>query len=707
MPDVRARFEVEIIANKVIYPTLLSNGNLVQCTDMNATQQRCVWNDPYPKPSYLFALVAGAFGGEQGVHIRQDGKAIPVKVMIEDTLPLPTSYALNVALSALRWDEVRYGLPYDLDAYHLVGVQNFNAGAMENKGVNIFNLSTLVGDTKTRTDEDLERIVHVVSHELAHNYAGDRVGPRDWFQLSLKEGLATAKEYEFVEYWTNSPLSRIQQIQYLRNTQFGEDAGPLAHPVQPDHYTAIDNFYTPTIYAKGAEILQMIKGVLGDAVWVSSLRHYFQQYDHQSVTIEDFLASLSEHSGQDLRPFHRWYTQVGTPHVRFSEAYNSDSQTYTLWVNQSHTPPLPIPIKVALWDKTGHLMPGTDKVLMLTEAQQSFVFQHVPEKPIPSLFRGFSAPVVVESTPVTPEDALFLLQHESDVVTRWDIASQLIEADVRGYVMALHQQKPYSFHTALWDALERILQNDSLSGGVRVAMISLPNAHALLEASWPMPLDPSLVYEGLEQYQRAMSIQHQATYQHLLALSSTETMDARAFHNGLLERLSYLPDFTAPPLPEREAFNDFYEGVSRGMRFGMTPEVEGALKGLLASQNPLWVQYGLQLRAQDTSSLAISHLSEVIIDYKNPNQVRGLMRPFSTLNPRFHDASGKGYRLLANTIATLDAINPEAACRLVAPLTEWKGLAEPYRTEMQKALQSLQTKQTSVQVQEVVEKGLL
>ncbi|RZA00338.1 MAG: aminopeptidase N, partial [Moraxellaceae bacterium] len=503
-PDAMSSFTTRIEADKTLYPVLLSNGNLIDQGDLDQGRHFATWQDPFKKPAYLFALVAGDLSAVEDSFTTASGRTVALKIFVEAKDLDKCDHAMLSLKNAMRWDEEVYGREYDLDIFMIVAVDDFNMGAMENKGLNIFNTSCVLAHPATTTDAGFARVEGVVAHEYFHNWSGNRVTCRDWFQLSLKEGFTVYRDAEFSADMGSHTVKRVEDVSMLRTLQFAEDAGPMAHPIRPESYIEISNFYTMTIYEKGAEIVRMLANLLGKENFRKGTDLYFERHDGQAVTTEDFVAALADASGKDLTQFKRWYSQAGTPRLHVTDEYNEDTQEYSLHVKQTCPPtpecqqklPFHIPIALGLLGSAGDLPlllkdvepdfetgDNTYKVLELTQAEQTFVFTRVQEKPVPSLLRGFSAPVKLHYD-YSREDLILLMSRDSDGFNRWD-ASQQLALQVINEVMAAYQRGEdiniLDLDARFIDAFQRILQDESLDQAMVAYMLSLPSEAYLSE----------------------------------------------------------------------------------------------------------------------------------------------------------------------------------------------------------------------------------
>lgn len=704
-PDVLARFTTVIHADKEKYPVLLSNGNLVASGDEENGRHWVKWEDPFKKPSYLFALVAGDFDLLQGRYMTQTNREIDLKIYVEKGLGDQSAHALYSLQEAMRWDEVAYGREYDLDIYMIVAIGDFNMGAMENKGLNIFNTKYVLAKPETATDMDYIQILSVVGHEYFHNWSGNRVTCRDWFQLSLKEGLTIFRDQSFTEDVLSQGVMRIHDVNALRESQFPEDAGPLAHPVRPDSYIEINNFYTATVYNKGAEVLRMLQSILGRLVFRKGMDLYFATYDGQAVTIEDFIKIMEDVSGLDLEQFRLWYSQAGTPVLTVEDDYDAAHETYALTISQ-HTPPTPgqsekqpqhIPIRMGLLDADGGSVPlhlegqliEPEKILHLTSRTQQFVFHHVKNKPVPSLLRGFSAPVKLKYG-FTDEQLLFLFEHDRDEFNRWEAGQLYALHKIQQLIDDYRRERQLELPQEWVQALRNILTQKTSDKYLLAEMLRLPSENYIGEQMQIIDVEAIHAVREfvLNELAQALESEFKQIYADYIPQAGPFRFDikdvgSRALKNCALGYLSRLPQGDDLAMQQ---FNQSY-------KVNMT-DAAAALACLANCESPLrqqaldtfynyWQHDALVvdkwLAIQATSSLPstlanIKKLSrDKAFDIKNPNKVYSLIGAFGMRNPScLHAESGEGYVFLREIVQKLDELNPQVAARMIKPLTTWK-----------------------------------
>jgi aminopeptidase N len=690
-PDVLSRYSVRIEADGK-FTHLLSNGNLVDSGALADNRFFAEWQDPFPKPSYLFALVAGHLDVLADKFITMSGREVALRVFVDPGQASRAAYALDSLKRAMKWDEDTFGREYDLDLFMIVAVRDFNFGAMENKGLNIFNSSLLLADPQTATDIDYERIEAVVAHEYFHNWTGNRITCRDWFQLCLKEGFTVFRDQSFSADMRGPTVQRIKDVRALRARQFAEDAGPLAHPVRPSSYMKIDNFYTATIYEKGSEIIRMLKTILGAAAFRKASDLYFERHDGQATTVEAFIACFAEASGRDLTNFFDWYEQAGTPSVTIETAYDAAAKAVTLHFTQSTAPTpgqpdkkaLPIPIAIGLLSETGAVLRDTEVVLLDTETL-TVRWDNVASAPILSALRGFSAPVNV-STDTRPADRYVLFAADPDLFNRWEagqtLARDLILARAAGTPDELGEER-YA------DALGHALVDDASEPAFKALLLALPSEPDL--ALMSEPADPPALHQARNALRTLIAIHlgdllrrlHDEMQGDGEFSASAQAAGRRALRNGCAEVLA------ADPHAENVARLTTHFDTGRNMTDamgGLYPlvVVGGASRDLALSKfhrawqsEPLVLDKWFSVQGRDPNEDALERVIALTqhpdFEPTNPNRLRALVSAFTSFNPaRFHDPSGAGYRFLADQILAVDGFNPMTAARLAEPLCNWR-----------------------------------
>jgi len=735
-PDVMTIYRVTIRADRKAQPVLLSNGNLEDSGELPDGRHFAVWHDPFPKPSYLFALVAGDLGCLKDSFTTMSGRDVDLRIYTHHGFEDRCGYAMDALKRSMAWDERTFGLEYDLDRFNIVAINDFNMGAMENKSLNVFNAKYILADPDTATDDDYAGIETVVAHEYFHNWTGNRVTCRDWFQLSLKEGLTVFRDQLFSADARSAPVKRTQDVRTLRTSQFPEDAGPTAHPVRPDSYMEINNFYTPTVYNKGAEVIGMYRTLLGAEGFRKGMDLYFQRHDGQAVTTDDFLAAMADANGRDLDQFGRWYAQAGTPVVSAAGQYDAAARRYTLTLRQN-TPPTPgqkdkmpmhIPLAVGLLDPEGNDVPldesgATTRVLELTGAEQRFVFDGVAAAPVPSLNRNFSAPVRLQ-VPLGRDQRAFLMRHDRDPFNRWEAGQQYATELLRDMTGMLQRGQTPKADAAFIDALRSLLTDDRIDPAFR-ALACMPPGETVLAGEMEQA-DPSAIHEARDLLRRQIA---EGLRDELLALYRDNRSNApfspdaegagrRALKNMALDYLSLLDEAALQALAVtqyRDADN-MTDRMAALTVLGERPDAarEAALADFHGRFRDDPVTIDKWLAVQATSSLpdTLTHVTALldhpVFSLKVPNRVRALIGSFAAGNPyRFHAPDGSGYRFLADRVLELDPMNPQVAARLLGPLARWQRYEPGRQAKMKAELRRiLETTDLSPDVYEIVSKAL-
>jgi len=689
-PDVLARFTVRVEAARR-FCHLLSNGNLVDCGQTPGGRHFAVWNDPFPKPCYLFALVAGELDVLEDSFVTMSGREVALRLYVDPGMTPRAAYAMDALKRAMRWDEETFGREYDLDLFMIVAVRDFNFGAMENKGLNIFNSSLLLADPATATDLDYERIEGVVAHEYFHNWTGDRITCRDWFQLCLKEGLTVFRDQSFSADQRGHAVQRIKQVKSLRARQFSEDAGPLAHPVRPSAYLKIDNFYTATVYEKGAEVIRMLRSVIGDADFRRGMDLYFDRWDGQATTVEAFIACFAETSGRDLTDFFAWYEQAGTPRVEVASRHDPRARTLDLTFTQRTAPTpgqpdkraLPIPLAFGLLDEDGETLRETE-LIVLEAAETRIRLEGLERPPVLSALRGFSAPVnLVTDAPA--KDRYVLLAADPDLFNRWEAGQQL----ARDLILSRAAGAPDEVGEERFaEAMGRALDDQAAEPAFKALLLDLPSESDL--AVLAAPADPAAIHVARESLRARMAVHLGVVLRRLhggLQEPGSFSTDAdaagrRSLRNTVLELLAADPH----PLNRERArahfvaalnMTDMVGGLAALMILG-GEDFETALTTFYDRwrDEPLVIDKWFALQARDPSAGALARVRRLTahsaFDAKTPNRLRALVLTFAAHNPdRFHDRSGHGYQFLTDQILAVDAFNPMTAARLIEPLGSW------------------------------------
>ena len=735
-PDVLAKYTVRIEADRA-FPRLLANGNRVEQGELEGGRHYAVWRDPFPKPSYLFAMVAGELDELADSFTTVSGRKIDLCIYVDPGQSPRAVYAMDALKRSMRWDEEAYGREYDLDLFMIVAVRDFNFGAMENKGLNIFNSSLLLADPATATDLDYERIESVIAHEYFHNWTGNRVTCRDWFQLCVKEGLTVFRDQGFSADQRGEAVQRIKDVKALRARQFPEDAGPLAHPVRPDAYVEINNFYTATVYEKGSELIRMLKTLLGAETFRRGMDLYFETFDGQAVTVEDFLSSFARASGRDLSSFFRWYGQAGTPEIRIESEWDEAVGVLALRLSQTTAPTpgqpdkasLVFPIRLGLLDEEGRPQafraPGDDQpvhetVLVLDQGEAEVRLEGVERAPVISALRGFSAPVKL-STDAPSEHRFVRLAGDPDLFNRWEAGQSL----ARDLILARACGQPDAEgERAFARALGRAVSDQSVDRAFKALLLLPPGEQDLALAM--RPADPQAIHEAREALRRTVAEELRASLEALheeLESQDGFSPDAgsagrRALRNAALELLAATraPEDAARAGRHFEAAGNMTDAMAalNALVFIGGPASEQALAAFYARwrHEPLVVDKWFSAQARSAGPDAVGRVIGLTLhpayDLKTPNRMRALVQTFSQGNPaRFHDPSGQGYRFLADQILAVDKVNPTTAARLVEPLGGWRRYKPELGVLMRKELERiLATPGVSRNVVELAAKAL-
>jgi aminopeptidase N len=739
-PDVMARYKTRIIADKARFPVLLSNGNRSAQEDLPNGLHAATWEDPFPKPCYLFALVAGDLACARDTFVTRTGRQVSLEVYVTEDHLDQTAHCLASLARAMRWDEEAFGREYDLDVYMIVAVRDFNMGAMENKGLNIFNTKYVLARADTATDADFQNVEAVVAHEYFHNWSGNRVTCRDWFQLSLKEGFTVFRDQEFSSAMGSRALKRIQDVQRLLSVQFPEDAGPTSHPVRPDAYVEINNFYTPTVYEKGAEVVRMLQTLLGPERFRAGTDLYFERHDGQAVTCDDFVQALTDASGTELKLFRRWYSQAGTPLVQARGQYDAHARSYRLTLTQSTAPtpgqphklPLLIPVRVGLLDRRGDDLPltlageradgETTRLLLLDALETTYTFSNVPEEPVPSLLRGFSAPVRLESD-CSDGGLLLRMAKDSDPYCRWEASQTLAQRRVASVLAQLDRGEAPRLDAAFADAFGRALAGNADPDLLSLAL-TLPG-ESLIGDRLPV-VDPARVHEARTFIERSLALLHldllRACYD---ALSDSgpytlrpEAMGRRSLRNMCLRYLMASGDEAHRGLA-RAQFDAASNMTDMIAALACLVNVEGPERSAALAEfytrfahEALVVDKWFSVQATSHRATTLDEVSALMshpaFNLQNPNRARALIDSFAAGNPyRFHDAGGGGYTFLRRQIERIDGFNGQVAARMVAPLARCARIEPGRRSLMIGELRTLRALPTlSRDLSEQVDKAL-
>ena len=741
-PDVMSTYEVTIVGDKEKYPNLLSNGNLVDKGNTENGKHWVTWQDPSLKPSYLFALIAGNLFCKEDLYITTSGRNVVLQVFVEHENSHKCDHALMSLKQAMKWDEDTYGREYDLDIYMIVAVNDFNMGAMENKGLNVFNASCVLASPDTATDADYYNIQSIIAHEYFHNWSGNRVTCRDWFQLSLKEGFTVFRDQEFSADLNSRATKRIDDVNVLRTHQFAQDAGPMAHPVRPDHYIEISNFYTVTVYNKGAEVVRMIRNLIGTEGFRKGTDLYFERHDGQAVTTEDFVAAMEDANNVDLSLFKRWYSQAGTPVLDVKTTYNDKENVFTLEIKQScpdtsdqkNKKPFHIPLQVGLLNQDGSdvvlelegdndLSPATLKTLEVKNEMETFVFYNITNKPLLSLNRGFTSPVKIQSQQ-TNDDLAFIFANDSDEFNRWEAGQMLTMNVLLSLVKDIQGNKTLSLDKNVIDAFKNTLTNPSLDKALIAQAITLPSESYLADQCDVVDVDAIHQARTFMRYEIAKSLKPEFEN----AFQSGQSDDAYVFNAEEMARrnLSHVCLSYLMCLQEKETIDVSVNIVDSANN--MT-DVLSALTILSHYDNASRQQtldmfydkwkHDAQVVEKWFAIQAASDMPDVLERVKNlmqheaftltnPNKVRSLIGRFCAGNiAHFHNSDGSGYAFLADQVLALDSMNPQIAARLIQSMSRWRRYDENRQVLMKKQLERiLAKKDLSKDVYEIASRSL-
>lgn len=744
-PDIMTTFHVRLEADRETYPVLLGNGNLVDSGSLGGNRHFAVWDDPYPKPSYLFALVAGDLGCKEDSFVTSSGKEVALKVYSERENLGQLDHAITSLKKAMAWDENRFGLEYDLDVYHIVATHDFNMGAMENKSLNIFNARYVLADEDTATDADFEAIEAVIAHEYFHNWTGNRVTCRDWFQLTLKEGLTVFREQEFSSDMQSRAVKRISDVKDLMARQFPEDAGPMAHPVRPERYVEINNFYTATVYEKGAEVVRMYDTLLGTDGFRRGMELYFERHDGQAVTCDDFRAAMADANDVELEQFERWYRQVGTPVVTVDAEYDEAAGALEIRLAQSlpghsdneHVGPLHIPFRLGLLSAEGESLAlpieggdGTARethLVELREAATTVRFAGLADKPVLSLLRGFSAPVKIEVEAADGELAA-LLAFDPDPVARWmagrKLSARVLERAIKAHDLDREPEAPELLVSAWRRIVENLVESDGEDPALAAMLLQLPTETELAQDYKPVPV--GAIHTARDELRRLLARRLTEPLHEVLARFrpgvewrfDPADVGSRSLANAVLSLLVDARDEQAA----KHAVAVYKDADNMTDRFAALAAVVharlDAAEPLLADfekryrDNPLVMDKWFAVQAQAAAGSTVEKVEQLMdhpaFSLKNPNKVRALIGAFGMHNPyAFHRADGAGYRLVGNTVRRLDALNPQVAARLAAVFNRWADFDDDRKQLMREQLEATQAVESlSPDVDEIVSAAL-
>lgn len=743
-PDVLSVFDVSIEADEHAYPVLLSNGNLIEKIKLDDGRHRLSWHDPHPKPCYLFALVAGELAVVEDQFVTASGAKVLLQIYVQKHNLEYCDYAMQALKRSMRWDETVYGFEYDLERFMIVAVDDFNMGAMENKGLNVFNSRFVLADIKTATDSDFLGVEAVIAHEYFHNWTGNRITCRDWFQLSLKEGLTVFRDQCFSSDMHSATVKRIEDVRLLRARQFAEDASPMAHPIRPNSYIEINNFYTLTVYEKGAEVIRMLHTLLGADAYRAGMDEYVRRHDGSATTCDAFVDAMQSVTDTNLDQFRRWYEVAGTPKLTVSEDYDEQTSRYRLTIDQQtpdtpgqrNKPPLFIPVVMGLLDDQGQSIPvgagtgsavvrstndGTDSVILeCTQTSQSFEFDNIPVKPTASLLRGFSAPVRLDQS-FSDTQLAMLIAHDSDGFNRWEAMQRLGE---RVIMAQLHNQDSASSMQSLNEALSRLLADKSLDSAFKAEALQLPSIDTLAESL--EQVDYAALGAARDHVQLSIAMHHESVFRDLvchgrnpeLELLDDNSMGIRSLSNMALLLLTHIPRHDWPKLAREQfvAADNMTDKLAAlaCLAHGHSEQRSQSLEEFysFAQDHKLvldkWFAVQATSRRAEVTDDVIKLYSHPDFDMRNPNRARALIASFSMNNPvAFHAADGGGYVFLADRVMELDKLNPQVAARLVTPLTRWARLIDVQQALMLEQLGRIkESGSLSPDVYELVSKSL-
>jgi len=739
-PDNLSTFTTTIIADKILYPFLLSNGNLIETTELDNNRLTATWHDPFKKPSYLFALVAGDFDCLEDSFTTKSARSIALKLYVEKGNIDKATHAMDSLKKAMKWDEDVYGREYDLDIFMIVAVSAFNMGAMENKGLNIFNDKYILAKPETATDQDYEAIESVVAHEYFHNWTGNRVTCRDWFQLSLKEGLTVFRDQEFSRDMNSRDVNRIQDVEILRAHQFPEDDSPLAHPVRPAAYVEINNFYTSTVYNKGAEVIRMLHTFLGTDGFRKGMDLYFERHDGQAVTTDDFVSAMADANQVDFSQFKHWYTQAGTPVLHITDEYNPATKTLTLSVKQScpdtvgqkDKKPFHIPLAIGLLDSQGqeidfmiadNSLSATTQILSICDKEQQFSFDSIAEKPVISFLRNFSAPVKIQYD-YREEDLVFLLAHDRNGFSRWEAGQTLAIQSILKLIDDVQQDKSLGLKSTLTDAYQYMLQDQTIDNALKAKILTLPTFNYIAEQL--DVIDVSAIYQVKkfikQQIAEDLHDDFLTLFNQLQNFTSYSNQSSeiakRALKNVCLDYLmtTQKDDVRSLCYQQFQQANNMTDVIS-ALSY-LSHEDSNERSQALASFYDKWQDddlvidkwFSIQARADlpDTLAQVKALMQHNAFDIKNPNRIRALIGAFVAGNPiHFHAEDGKSYDFLTEQVLKVDIFNPQVSARLVLTLTRFRKYDDTRRTLMRMQLENiLKDHSLSKDVYEIVSKSL-
>ncbi|MCI9686195.1 aminopeptidase N [Vibrio parahaemolyticus] len=715
-PDVLAKYTTKVIADKATYPYLLSNGNRIAQGEAENGRHWVQWQDPHPKPAYLFALVAGDFDVLRDKYTTMSGRNVDLEIFVDKGNLDRAGHAMTSLINSMKWDEERFGLEYDLDIYMIVAVDFFNMGAMENKGLNIFNSKFVLANDQTATDRDYLGIEAVIGHEYFHNWTGNRVTCRDWFQLSLKEGLTVFRDQEFSSDLGSRAVNRIDNVRIIRGPQFAEDASPMSHPIRPDKVIEMNNFYTLTVYEKGSEVIRMYHTLLGEEGFQKGMKLYFERHDGTAATCEDFVSAMEDATGVDLKQFRLWYSQSGTPTLRVNSEYNAEAKTYALTVeqfteatqDQAEKQALHIPFDIELYDSKGQVIPliingeSVHNVLDIKQDKQTFVFENVAEQPVPSLLREFSAPVKLEYD-YSDAELIFLMKHATNDFARWDASQMLLAKYIRQNVTNVQTGSEVQLSEDLIDAFRGVLLDENLEPAFIAQVFSLPSINEI--TGWYKQIDVDAVDTVLNSITVSLSAaledELSATYHTLKQAEYTidhAAIGKRALRNQCLQFLAHTDKGNTLVKAQYEAANNMTDTIA-AMSAANSAQLE-CREELMADYSDKWKHDGLVMDkwfalqgtnpAEDALEKVKATMNHEAFSLKNPNRTRSLVGSFLAANPvRFHDKSGSGYQFAGEILRQLNDSNPQVASRMIDPLLKFRKYDEARQAMIRAELEKL------------------
>ncbi|MDL2286421.1 aminopeptidase N [Desulfococcaceae bacterium OttesenSCG-928-F15] len=737
-PDVLSRITVSLEADQTLYPVLLSNGNRKFQEKLPAGRHRVIWEDPFPKPSYLFAVVSGNLSCKKDEFTTREGRKVGLEIYTDHENADKCDHAMASLKKSMLWDEEVYGLSCDLDTYMIVAVNDFNMGAMENKGLNIFNSKYVLAKPETATDADFEGIESVIAHEYFHNWTGNRVTLRNWFQLSLKEGLTVFRDQEFSADMQSRSVKRIQDVRVLRARQFPEDAGPMAHPIRPEAYLEMNNFYTVTVYEKGAEVVRMIHTILGKENFRKGMDLYFERHDGEAVTCEDFVRAMEDASGMNLSQFRLWYSQAGTPIVRVKMERKGEKTLLVIRQEIPDTPgetgksPMVIPLRLGFLEKDGceaesvfQGLSSKEHLILLTKKEESFSFEGISKDAVPSILRGFSAPVQLEMA-LSNEDLALLLGHDTDAFNRWEAGRSLLNR-----CLLLWLEKGFSRPLLLPDFLEKafhaVLEKSGEDPALSAEILSLPTEEEMhhLLAQKGIPIDPPKVHALREALLESLALTLETLWEKIFkenqtmkpyAFTSSE-VGKRKLRNTALLFLSRLPEKGLARVQKAWEEASSMTDLMQALRLAADFEGDEADKILYEfekrfEKDTLVMDKWFQVQALSKKKNALERVQNLtkhpLFSMKNPNKVRALVSAFAISNPHgFHEKDGAAYSFLKEKILEIDVLNPQIGARLAAAFNAWKTYDEPWRSLMEKEIRDIAArKKLSTDIREIVSRAI-